>query len=495
MANLTHAQLLNLVGLTVEKSAAHHSYTHLETDSRKMDAQGVFFALPGVTSDGWLYLDKVAELGGRVAVVPEDLGLTHDRLELLHVKDPAAFLVVCLYRFFGVPPGALVAVTGTNGKSSICFYLAQLAQSVGYASGLIGTFGVGPIDALQTASQTTPDLLSLHRLLIDMAHSKIDMAHSKIDFVAFEASSHALDQGRLYGVPFQTAVFSNLSRDHLDYHGSMDAYAAAKRRLFSFPSVTRGVFCLDDPYASFMHEGLSSDCEHFYYSEANAQADFYTKQLQLTPAGCQFILCHPDGEDAVFLPLLGRFNIQNALAALASLWATSSNKPALVAALASLQGAPGRMEKVSSSKGPAVVVDYAHTPDALKVALQALKEHSQGRLVCVFGCGGDRDKGKRPLMLQAALHHADSVWLTSDNPRTEAPQSIIDDALVGAPESEVNVEVDRALAISKAISTAQLGDIILIAGKGHETYQDINGVKHHFDDKEEALKVLTNYVA
>lgn len=488
MANLTHAQLMNLVGLTVEEPAAHYAYTHLETDSRKIDAHGVFFALPGVASDGWLYLDKVAELGGRVAVVPEHLNLTHERLELLHVKDPAALLVACLYAFFGVPPSAMVAVTGTNGKSSICYYLAQIAQSIGHASGLIGTFGMGPMGALQTASQTTPDLLSLHRLLIDMAEQNID-------FVAFEASSHALDQGRLYGVPFQTAVFSNLSRDHLDYHGSMDSYASAKRRLFSFPSVTRGVFCIDDAYASFMREGLSSDCKHYYYSENNPQADFYTKELHLTPAGCQFTLCHPDGEDAVFLPLLGRFNIQNALAALASLWESEVDKTRLISALASLQGAPGRMERVVANNGPAVVVDYAHTPDALKVALQALKEHSHGRLVCVFGCGGDRDKGKRPLMLQVALAYADRVWLTSDNPRTESPEQIIDDALVGVSVSAVNVDVDRRSAIAKAIAGAAQGDIILIAGKGHETYQEINGVKHHFDDKEEALKVLKNYVA
>lgn len=487
MANLTHAQLLNLVGLIVPEPAASQIYTHLETDSRKIDPHGVFFALPGVASDGWLYLDKVADLGGQIAVVPEHLALTHDRLQLIHVADPAALLVACLYAFFGLPPASLVAVTGTNGKSSICYYLAQMAESLSHSSGLIGTFGIGPIGALEEANQTTPDLLSLHELLIDMASKSID-------FVAFEASSHALDQGRLYGVPFQTAVFSNLSRDHLDYHGTMDAYAAAKRRLFSFPSVTRGVICSDDSYADFMAQGLSSDCERYYYSESNPQADFYVTDLRLVPNGCQFTLCHPGGESAVFLPLLGRFNIQNALAALASLWVADADNGLLISALSSLRGAPGRMERVVAEKGPAVVVDYAHTPEALKVALQALKEHSQGRLVCVFGCGGDRDKGKRPLMLQAALAHADSVWLTSDNPRTEAPEQIINDALAGVVVSEVNVEVDRACAISKAIMTASSGDIILIAGKGHETYQDVNGVKHHFDDKEEAAKVLNGYV-
>lgn len=488
MANLTHAQLLNLVGLTADGVIAERAYTHLETDSRKMNAEGVFFALPGVTSDGWLYLDKVAELGGLVAVVPKSLGLTHTSLLLIHVEDPAAFLVACLYSFFGRPPSSLVAVTGTNGKSSICYYLAQMAEALGHSSGLIGTFGVGPIGDLREASQTTPDLLSLHKLLLEMATQSVD-------FVAFEASSHALDQGRLFGVPFETAVFSNLSRDHLDYHGTMEAYAEAKRRLFSSPSVVCGVFCLDDAYAAFMAQGLSSDCKRYYYSENNPLADFYVTSLRLLPSGCEFVLCHPEGESAVFLPLLGRFNIQNALAALASLWSNSADKPLLISTLASLKGAPGRMERVLSNKGPSVVVDYAHTPDALKVALEALREHSKGRLICIFGCGGDRDKGKRPLMLQVALEYADDIWLTSDNPRTESPTQIINDAVDGVSGAEkFNIEVDRAKAIVDAISTASPSDIILIAGKGHETYQDVNGVKHHFDDKEEAMKALNNYV-
>lgn len=487
MVNLTHAQLLNLAGLTVEDSTVDQEYSHLETDSRKMDAQGVFFALPGVASNGWSYLDKVAELGGKIAVVPRHMNLQHASLLLVHVDDPSAFLVTCLYAFFGRPPSSLVAVTGTNGKSSICYYLAQMAELVGRRSGLIGTFGVGSLNDLREASQTTPDLLSLHKMLLDMAAQTID-------FVAFEASSHALDQGRLFGVPFQTAVFSNLSRDHLDYHGTMEAYADAKRRLFSFPSVKRGVFCLDDQYTSFMVEGLSSDCQRYFYSEQNTQADFYVKSLQLDPNGCQFTLCHPAGESVVSLPLLGRFNIQNALAALASLWEVGIDNSRLISALALLKGAPGRMEKVLSDKGPSVVVDYAHTPEALKVALQALKEHSSGRLICVFGCGGDRDKGKRPLMLQAALKYADDVWLTSDNPRTESPVQIINDVTKGGCAS-FTIEEDRSTAIAGAIGSASKRDVILIAGKGHETYQDVNGVKHHFDDKEEAVKALNDYVA
>jgi UDP-N-acetylmuramoyl-L-alanyl-D-glutamate--2,6-diaminopimelate ligase len=487
MSQLSHKQLLNLAGYPSEGIPHSAVYSHLETDSRKVDGDAVFFALPGVASNGWDYLDKVVALGGKVAIVPEDLHLQRSDIELIFVADPAKLLIECLHVFFGRMPKNMVAVTGTNGKSSICFYIAQLAQFVGFKSGLVGTFGVGPLDNLSESKQTTPDLLSMHLTLMDMAGSGVD-------FVAFEASSHALDQGRLEGVPFQTAVFSNLSRDHLDYHGDMNSYALAKQRLFSFPSVTHSVFCLDDAYAGFMADG-AVDSRHYYYSEQNSKADFYVKQLVLESAGCRFDLCHPDGEVPVFLPLLGRFNVQNALAALASLWAFIEDKERLIAGLSYLSGAPGRMEKVHLAESPLVVVDYAHTPDALAVALQALKEHSSSRLICVFGCGGDRDRGKRPLMMAAAQQYADYVWLTSDNPRTESIEQIFSDVLAQTiDDTAFTFEPDRRVAIRKAVLSAGPNDVVLVAGKGHETYQDIEGVKHPFDDKEEALKAIEAYV-
>lgn len=487
MSQIHHTQLLDLAGYPLEDIPHSAVYSHLETDSRKVDGDAVFFALPGVASNGWDHLDQVVALGCKVAVVPEYLHLQRNDIELLSVADPARLLVVCLHAYFGRMPKKMVAVTGTNGKSSICFYVAQLAQFVGFKSGLVGTFGVGPLDKLSESKQTTPDLLSMHLILMAMADSGVD-------FVAFEASSHALDQGRLKGVPFQTAVFSNLSRDHLDYHGDMNSYALAKQRLFAFPSVTHAILCLDDSYVGLMAEG-AVDTHHYYYSEQDSTADFYVKQLALESAGCRFVLCHPDGEVPVFLPLLGRFNVQNALAALASLWAYVDDKQRLIAGLSCLSGAPGRMEKVHLPHSPLVVVDYAHTPDALAVALQALKAHSSSRLICVFGCGGDRDRGKRPLMMAAAMQNADYVWLTSDNPRTESIEQIFSDILAQTNQGEAfSFEPDRRVAIRQAILSAGPNDVVLIAGKGHETYQDIEGIKHHFDDKEEALKAVEAYV-
>jgi UDP-N-acetylmuramoyl-L-alanyl-D-glutamate--2,6-diaminopimelate ligase len=487
MAQLTHIQLLNLAGYSSGSSSHSAIYTHVETDSRKAGPQCVFFALPGVATNGWDYLDSVVSLGCKVAVVPTGLCLRRDDIELISVDNPTGLLVACLHGYFGYMPKHIVAVTGTNGKSSICFYIAQLAQFIGLNSGLVGTFGIGPLNNLSEAKQTTPDILSLHLTLMAMAGSGVGL-------VAFEASSHALDQGRVDGVPFQTAVFSNLSRDHLDYHGDMTAYASAKQRLFAFKSVSNSVFCLDDSYAHFMAEAAKGSNCH-YYSEQNSRADFHVKNLTLEPTGCRFILCHPEGEDAVFLPLLGRFNVQNMLAALASMWSIADDKGALVRGLSALRGAPGRMDKVQELNAPLIVVDFAHTSEALKVALQALKEHCSGRLICVFGCGGDRDRGKRPLMMAAALQNADYVWLTSDNPRTESIEQIFLDALAQTHDDVLfSVEPDRRVAIANAILSATPIDVVLIAGKGHESYQDIQGIKHHFDDKEEALKAVKTYV-
>ncbi|MCV2403088.1 UDP-N-acetylmuramoyl-L-alanyl-D-glutamate--2,6-diaminopimelate ligase [Marinomonas sp. C2222] len=489
MAELTHVELLELASYSPEESSLSALYTHIETDSRKADENSIFFALPGVATNGWDYLDQVALSGCKTAVVPKELNLQHDALELVGVDHPTELMIQCAQLFYGDMPKQMVAVTGTNGKSSICYYLAQLAQAIGLKGGLVGTFGIGPLNALSEAEQTTPDLLSLHRTLRGMAATGIEL-------VAFEASSHALDQGRMEGVPFQTAVFSNLSRDHLDYHGDMASYALAKSRLFSFPGVQHSIICADDAYADFMAKAASQNHCH-YYSEQNSGADFFVKNLQQHANGFQFVLCCPDGEYSVSLPLLGHFNVQNALAALAALWNQTEDKAHLIKGLSCLKGAPGRMDKVEVPNAPLVVVDFAHTSDALQVALQALKEHVNGRLICVFGCGGDRDRGKRPLMMDAALKNADFVWLTSDNPRTESVEQILSDCLaaVGEGQGHFSVEGSRKEAIQKAILAASSDDVILLAGKGHETYQDIDGVKHHFDDKEEAMKALKNYVA
>lgn len=479
----TLAGWLNLANAPVDDGTEYRS---LETDSRLVDSETVFLALPGVSSNGWDYLDQVSEQGGRLALVPANLGIDHPSLILLEVPNIEQSVATLVQHIYGPPPQHIVAVTGTNGKSSICFYVAQLAQAVGIKSAMIGTFGIGLLGKLQEAKQTTPDLLTLHKLLSDFARQGVEL-------VAFEASSHALDQQRLAGVPVTAAIFSNLTRDHLDYHGTMTAYAAAKRQLLRFASLKRAIVCADSDYAEFMLEGCRAPV--WQYSDRDLPVDFAVVHKQFMQSGVELELRVLGQPLNVFLPLLGDFNIQNALAALAVIADLSGLSDQLLVALESLAGAPGRMQPVVLPNAPLVLVDYAHTSDALEVALQAVRAHTPGKLVCVFGCGGDRDTGKRPLMLEVAQRYADVVWVTSDNPRTESPEAIIEDVLAGRSDaSELVVNVDRQAAIKAAINNASASDIILIAGKGHETYQEVNGVRHHFDDSEEAQAALENYV-
>lgn len=477
-------------GLKAGQLVAYGDFNGVTTDSRNVSLADIFFALPGVSSNGWDYLAGVAKQGRRLVVVPNGVEVDKElALEVVAVEDVLSSLIDFLANFANEYPKRLCAVTGTNGKSSISFYNAQIARNMGLSSAIVGTFGFGKLDDLQESEQTTPDFLSMHTLAINFASQKVD-------HLTFEASSHALDQRRIDGLPIDTAIYSNLSREHLDYHGSMDEYAKAKSKLFSFPSLQRAIICLDDSYSAVMLN--AAKCPVYTYSVANQVADFYASNLSYQASGVCFDLSVMGQCYEVKLPLLGEFNVANAIAALAANWDLYEDKEALIEALSMLEGAPGRMQMVRMSDAPLVVVDYAHTPTALEVALKALRLHNRGKLICIYGCGGDRDRGKRPLMTAAAMSYSDLACLTSDNPRTESAQQIIDDALVDQVRESDNtnssclqVEIDRKKAILDVIANANINDVILIAGKGHETYQDIEGVKHHFDDAEVAYEGLS----
>ncbi|WP_084616453.1 UDP-N-acetylmuramoyl-L-alanyl-D-glutamate--2,6-diaminopimelate ligase [Marinomonas sp. S3726] len=476
-------------GLKTGQLSAFDVFENVTTDSRDVTERDVFFALPGVSSNGWDYLEGVAAQGHRLVVLPEGVKCDESlNLSYVYVEDARLSLIQFISQFAGSYPDSICAVTGTNGKSSISYYNAQIANFLGSKSVIVGTFGLGTLDNLKESKQTTPDLLSMHTLAIGFANEKVK-------HLTFEASSHALDQGRILGLPIDTAIYSNLSRDHLDYHGSMSAYAQAKAKLFAFPSLQRAVICIDDDYSELMLQ--SAVCPVYTYSLKHKNADFYCENLTYLASGVKFDL-HVMGEIfTINLPLLGEFNAANAVASLAANWDRYTDKSSLLHALGSLLGAPGRMQMIRVANGPLVVVDYAHTPDALEVALQALRLHNRGRLTCIYGCGGDRDRGKRPLMTAASLNNADISCLTSDNPRTESVQQIIQDALADQTdkddliaEGKLRVEPDRRRAILSVIENADANDVILIAGKGHEDYQEIMGVKHHFDDAEIALEGL-----
>lgn len=464
--------------LSAPAAVAGVEVTGISDDSRTVCAGDLFVAIAGEASDGHDYAG-VAAAAGAVAVLAE---------RNVEVDVPVA-LVDDLKRqrsaiadqVYGQPSAALtcVGVTGTNGKTSIASFIAELASSLGNPAGYMGTIGWGEPGNLSPASLTTESAIRIQARLADFRDRDLDWA-------VLEVSSHALDQHRVDAVRFDYAVFSNLSRDHLDYHDSFESYGRAKARLFSFPDLAAAVINLDDDFGRRLAAEVAGTVEVIGYGESEAAAVRWTG-LTFDAGGVRGRLYSPWGEADFSLPLYGDFSVANAVAAVCVLCHAGAPLAGVVAALARLAAVPGRMEFFAGK--PTIVVDYAHTPDALAKMLAALKPHLGGaeerpRLICLCGCGGDRDRGKRPLMAAAACANADEVWLTSDNPRSEDPAAIIEDMLEGvADRARVRICVDRREAIEAAVAAAGPHDLVVIAGKGHEDYQEINGQKLPFDDR------------
>ncbi|MBB3191610.1 UDP-N-acetylmuramoyl-L-alanyl-D-glutamate--2,6-diaminopimelate ligase [Halomonas cerina] len=460
----------------------------LVVDSRRVAAGAVFVAVPGVASDGRAFIPAALAAGAALVLAHDEGPRTVDDARVCWLPALRERLGELGHRAFAVSEGLeLIGVTGTNGKSSVTHYIAALSQALGRDAGMVGTLGHGRPGALHPGELTTPGPLALQASLGALANEGITR-------VAMEVSSHALEQGRLDGCRLQAAVFTNLSRDHLDYHGSMAAYAAAKARLFRRPELDLAVVNADDPLARLMLAGLTADVRVLAVGEGEAVT---LRVVDWVPhaEGQRALVATPEGERVLELPLMGRFNLTNVLLAMATLYGLGADLEALFVAAAKLAPVPGRMQALAAGAGPTVVIDYAHTPDALENALVALKAHrsGSGRLWCLFGCGGDRDRGKRPLMAAVAERHADCLVVTDDNPRGEAPAAIREQILAGLSEAARASAVDaegRARAIHEAIREAKADDIILIAGKGHETYQEIDGRRHPFSDRAEAEAAL-----
>ncbi|MCF9045631.1 UDP-N-acetylmuramoyl-L-alanyl-D-glutamate--2,6-diaminopimelate ligase [Acinetobacter nectaris] len=385
-----------------------------------------------------------------------------------------------------VETARILAVTGTNGKTTIARLMAELLTLQHKRCAVMGTAGNGILPHLVASSHTTLDALSLQNELYHYAEQEAQ-------FVALEASSHGLVQGRLSGSNIEVAVYSNLSRDHLDFHGTLDVYAAAKAQLFQFQTLKTAVINLDDAYASVMQEAAKNNPSQpriLTYSMKDHTADFYVSEISFSLDGAEFTLHTADDVYRVKSPLLGHFNIENLVASLIAAATLGEPLQDLIEQCSLLEGAPGRMQVIRDDER-IFVVDYAHTPDALIQVLGSLKRHVNHQLWAIFGCGGDRDRGKRILMTQAAINGADLVVLTSDNPRTEDPTQIFADMKQGLTLSEVLKEIDdRREAIKYAVKHAQAGDIVVIAGKGHENYQEVNGVRHWFDDVVEVKSAI-----
>lgn len=461
----------------------------LTLDSRAVQPGDAFVAIAGFGAHGLNFAAQAKENGASAVLfeppVPDGLEAPRDAIPVPGLR---ARMGAMADRFHAAPSHdmKMVGVTGTNGKTSTVQLLAQAWHLRGVRCATVGTLGAGMYGEVVPTGFTTPLVLQMHALLAQFRD-----AGAKA--VAMEVSSHALDQGRVDAVHFDVGVFTNLTRDHLDYHGDMERYGAAKSLLFFRTGLKAGVVNLDDAYGRELFARLPHGLQRVGVSsrgqdEAAVRAD----ALRLDGNGIAFDLVVGEERQPVQSRLLGRFNVDNLLAVAGTLHALGDTPSEIARTLSRLLPIHGRMNRLGGDgKAPLVVIDYAHTPDALEQALGSLRDHVQGRLVCVFGCGGDRDVGKRPQMAEIAERLADVVIVTDDNPRTEDGNRIVADILAGFARPEAaTVQRDRGLAIAHAIALAGADDIVLVAGKGHEPYQDIQGVKHPFDDTAVARKAL-----
>jgi UDP-N-acetylmuramoyl-L-alanyl-D-glutamate--2,6-diaminopimelate ligase len=465
----------------------------LTLDSRKVRPGDLFLAVPGSQQDGRLHIaDAIARGAAAVAYEAENAPALppSGAAELLAIKGLAGQLSAIAGRFYGEPSRALhlVGVTGTNGKTSVTQLLAQALDLLGQPCGIVGTLGNGFYNALSQGRHTTPDPIGVQATLAELKKAGARA-------VAMEVSSHGLHQGRVAALAFDVAVFTNLSRDHLDYHGTMEAYAEAKSMLFRVPGLRCRVINLDDAAGRKLAED-PRESRVISYSLDDAGAYLYCREAQFDDQGVRARLVTPRGEGSLRSSLLGRFNLSNLLAVVGALLGMDYPLDEILKVLPRLQGPVGRMQRLGGVKQPLVVVDYAHTPDALEKVLEALRPHVRGRLLCLFGCGGDRDRGKRPLMAQVVERLADGVWVTDDNPRSEAPEQIFEDIRGGfAVSQEVRFVAGRGQAIAQLIAQASADDVLVLAGKGHEDYQEIQGERQPFSDLEEAGKALVAWEA
>ncbi|MCL2308958.1 MAG: UDP-N-acetylmuramoyl-L-alanyl-D-glutamate--2,6-diaminopimelate ligase [Proteobacteria bacterium] len=476
----------------------------ITVDSRQVAPGMLFAALPGAQHDGRRFIAE-AIARGAIGVLQEvgDGKITGDKAGAMAVprwdiSGLAPCLGIVADAVYGQPSRhlPLIGITGTNGKTSCAHWIAQALQARGTRAGVIGTLGYGLIGETWSPSlNTTPDAASLQRALAQLRQQGAGA-------VAMEVSSIGLDQGRVNGCCFNTALFTNLTRDHLDYHGTFEAYAAAKTRLFAWPQLHHAVINLDDPMSGAMITAarLRKAKVWRYSSGGHSDAEIAITGVDDNVRETRFTVRTPQGNGEVRTSLLGEFNRVNVLGVLGVLLAREVSLPEALQLLSTLTPPPGRLQRLGRADQPMVVIDYAHTPDALDNVLRALRatQVREQQLFCVFGCGGDRDSGKRPVMGAIAAKWADRVWITNDNPRSESPDTIlaaIEEGLRSVSGASWIVESDRAAAITQAIAAARVGDLVLIAGKGHEPYQEIAGVRHPFLDADVAAQALDMWSA
>ena len=466
--------------LGIEYTGPQAEITAVDYDSRKVGRGSLFCCLVGEKTDGHNFASMAVEKGASALICQRPLPLNVPQLIVPDGREAMARAAAC---FYGHPERELtmLAVTGTNGKTSVTYMVKSVAETAGKKVGLIGTIQNLIGEEKVYTERTTPESVDLFALLRRMADKGVEL-------VVMEVSSHALAQQRVVGIPFKAGLFTNLTQDHLDYHKTFENYRAAKKKLFAQCGIA--ILNGDDETAAYMKEGLSIPV---WTMGIHHPGEFYARGIEITTQGASFHLFTPQGNGRISLHISGLFSVYNAMGTAALCTAAGIPFSCIVKGLEGLRGVAGRLECVDTGDRPfSVYVDYAHTPDALQNVLETARGFTRRRLISVFGCGGDRDHGKRPIMGEIGGRYSDHVILTSDNPRTEDPMDILKAVEGGVKRTATPyiVTENRREAIREALEEAGDGDVIVIAGKGHESYQEINGVRHHFDDKEIVLSLL-----
>ncbi|WP_077326007.1 UDP-N-acetylmuramoyl-L-alanyl-D-glutamate--2,6-diaminopimelate ligase [Virgibacillus siamensis] len=458
----------------------------IEMDSREVQAGDLFICIDGFTVDGHDFAEQAVQNGASAILAEKELAVS---IPVVKVASTSRAMAMIAGKFYDYPTKhfPLIGVTGTNGKTTVTYLLESIFNQFNRKTGLIGTIQMKIGEAVYPVKNTTPDALFLQRTFKQMRDEQIDQG-------IMEVSSHALDLGRVHGCDFDVAVFTNISQDHLDYHHSMEEYLHAKSLLFAQLGNGYGngkkkyaVINLDDPHSDIL---IRSTAQQVITYGCEKDAQVMAEDINLEVTKTSFKLVTPVGSVQVNSKLVGKFNIYNMLAASAAAIAANVPLSAIKDALEQVKGVSGRFQPVEGDHDFAVIVDYAHTPDSLENVLETIKGFAKKKVYVVVGCGGDRDKTKRPLMADIAMNYADHVVFTSDNPRTENPSAILDDMTEGLKGTHYEVIESRKDAITTAVKQADTDDIVLIAGKGHETYQEIDGVRHDFDDREEAKQAI-----
>lgn len=485
------SQLLKNI-YTTPASLDRHIH-RLSLDSRCIQKDDLFLAIIGTHTNGHHYIQNAIANGAAAVLFDKNSGNTlqvESQVPLIPIPQLRNQLGELAARFYHHPAKKLrmIGITGTNGKTSCSHYIAQILNKENINCGIIGTLGHGFYGDLCDVGLTTPDAISLQSILNDFCTRNAQA-------VSMEVSSHSIDQGRINAIDFEMGIFTNLTQDHLDYHGTMEAYAAVKQRFLTEQSTQQVIINIDDAHGRKWLSELKNKKSVYTYgfkNQSNLLPSIYADNIELSLSGIKACIHSPWGQGEIETGLIGKFNLSNVLATLTALCVYGIPFANVLQHLSQLKAVAGRMQTLGGGDGrPSVIVDYAHTPDALEKALQALRPHTKANLICVFGCGGDRDQSKRPQMAEIAEHYADKVIVTNDNPRHEKPEAIAADIMHGFARPErVIIELNRAKAIQKSIQLAKAQDCILIAGKGAEHYQQVGDEKFPFDDAETVREFL-----